>query len=196
MLVCLGESWEYFQLFIIPVYLRIFSLAQLLCSLYIRELLLHLFENKALWRTVWYFYYAGGILILICIVHYNYVELLDTHKCRALWGLQFLFKTIFDVWCTNIFNEIPRERFTFICHVLSALFACHGSGGCHRPLTAEARVRARVSPCGSCGGRSDTGTGFSPSSSVSPHLFHSTVALQSHIISSGGWTIGPLVAAV
>ena len=30
-----------------------------------------------------------------------------------------------------------------------------------RPLTAEARARSRVSPCGICGGQSDTGTGFS-----------------------------------
>jgi hypothetical protein len=37
-----------------------------------------------------------------------------------------------------------------------------------RPLTAEARVRDQVSPCGICDGQIVTGTGFSPSSSVSP----------------------------
>jgi hypothetical protein len=30
-----------------------------------------------------------------------------------------------------------------------------------RPLTAEAPVRSRVSPCGICGGQSGTGIGFS-----------------------------------
>jgi hypothetical protein len=45
-----------------------------------------------------------------------------------------------------------------------------------RPLTAEARVRSRVSPCGVCGGQSGTGTGFFSELSVFPCEFHSTGA--------------------
>jgi hypothetical protein len=51
-----------------------------------------------------------------------------------------------------------------------------------RPLTAEAWVHARVNPCGICGGQSGTGTVLSPSSSVFPSQYHSTVALQTRII--------------
>jgi hypothetical protein len=45
-----------------------------------------------------------------------------------------------------------------------------------RPLTAEARVRFRVSSCGICGGQSGTETGFSPSTSVFLRQFYSTGA--------------------
>jgi hypothetical protein len=51
-----------------------------------------------------------------------------------------------------------------------------------RPLAAEARVHVRVNPCGICGGQSGTGTGFSPSFSVFLCQYHSTVAIQVHII--------------
>jgi hypothetical protein len=44
----------------------------------------------------------------------------------------------------------------------------------HRPLTAEARVRARASPRGICGGQNGTGTGLSPSSSVLPSQYNSS----------------------
>jgi hypothetical protein len=60
-----------------------------------------------------------------------------------------------------------------------------------RFLTAEARVRAQVNPYGIYGGRIGNGIGVSPSFSVLP--FHRSIFTY---VSSGGWTIGPLAAAV
>jgi hypothetical protein len=62
------------------------------------------------------------------------------------------------------------------------------------PLTAEARVCARVNPCWICGGKRGTGIDSSPSSSVFP-VSIIPPGLHAHM-SSGGRTIGPLVAAV
>jgi hypothetical protein len=49
------------------------------------------------------------------------------------------------------------------------------------PLTAEARVRAWVSPCGIYGRQSGTRTGLSPSSSGFSCEYHFTVSLHAHI---------------
>jgi hypothetical protein len=48
------------------------------------------------------------------------------------------------------------------------------------PLTAEARVRARVNPCGICGGQSGTGQVFSEFFGF-PCKYHSTIASYSSI---------------
>jgi hypothetical protein len=52
-----------------------------------------------------------------------------------------------------------------------------------RPVTVQARIRTRVSLSGICGGQSGTGTGFSPSYSVFPCQYHSTVAFNAHMAS-------------
>jgi hypothetical protein len=64
-----------------------------------------------------------------------------------------------------------------------------------RPITAEVQVRVQVSPYGIWGGQHGTETDYCPSCSVFSCLCYTTVILHAHI-SPGGWTIGPLVAAV
>jgi hypothetical protein len=54
-----------------------------------------------------------------------------------------------------------------------------------RAPTKETQVRAGVNPSGICGGHSGTWTGFSPSSSVSPRKYHSTVFLHTYILPGG-----------
>jgi hypothetical protein len=48
------------------------------------------------------------------------------------------------------------------------------------PVTAEARVRARVNPCRICGGQSGTGQVFSEYFGF-PYKYHSTIAPYSSI---------------
>jgi hypothetical protein len=66
-----------------------------------------------------------------------------------------------------------------------------------RPVTADARFHARVNPCGICSGRSGTGTGFSPNSSVFPCQYIISPSL-SKLMSSGecvicihAWVLDP-----
>ena len=93
-------------------------------------------------------------------------------------------------------QEIMDCRVVMMQYLLSSVHACFGgtairlTTGCpcdsplsievamwgrakaqavsRRPLTAEARARSRVGPCGFCGGQSGAGTGFSPSTSIFP----------------------------
>jgi hypothetical protein len=49
-------------------------------------------------------------------------------------------------------------------------------------MPTEALVRVRFNPFGICGGQSGIGTGLSNSSSVFLCQYHSSVALQTHIV--------------
>jgi hypothetical protein len=51
-----------------------------------------------------------------------------------------------------------------------------------RPLSAVARVRSRVIPCGICGGQSGTGTDFFPVNFIPPVLHYSEKQKKSLII--------------
>jgi hypothetical protein len=61
-------------------------------------------------------------------------------------------------------------------------------------VTAKARDRTPVTPCGMCCGNSSAETGFSPSFSVLSCRCHSAMAV--HVHCDLGDEIGPLVAVV
>jgi hypothetical protein len=71
---------------------------------------------------------------------------------RFYWAQRFITE------CVRSYIK-PLELHNHISQRLM-LWPCHASGGSRRPITVEARVRARVSSCGISGGQSGTGTGF------------------------------------
>jgi hypothetical protein len=65
-----------------------------------------------------------------------------------------------------------------------------------RPLTAEARVRALVNPCGICGEQSGTGTGFSTVNvyNIPPLLSKRIIWGMRHMLTEVGicaWVLDP-----
>jgi hypothetical protein len=56
----------------------------------------------------------------------------------------------------------------------------------HHLLTAEAPIRARGSPCRTCGGQSDTGKDTSSNTLVVPCQYHCNVAKCTHVSSGDG----------
>jgi hypothetical protein len=106
-----------------------------------------------------------------CLYHFSYLSptLLLNGKGRIRGQIPFDFHEV--SFCSSYLYTLRHST----SHILGRAKAQAVS---RRPLTAEAWVRAPVSLCGICDGQSGTGTGFSPSYSVFPCQYHSTVALQ------------------
>jgi hypothetical protein len=74
-----------------------------------------------------------------------------------------------------VFHIITKFCYESVCCAVAQAVSC-------RPLTAKTWVCTWVSPRRTCGGQSDTWTGFSLSSSVFSCQYHITMALHTRII--------------
>jgi hypothetical protein len=86
-------------------------------------------------------------------------------------------------WRSSGTSDHYKVRYGY-SHAMAQVVSCW-------PLT----TKTQVSPCGICDGQISNGTHFTLSSSGFPCQCHSTMAVHTHA-SSGGWTIGLVVATV
>ena len=102
------------------------------------------------------------------------IYILIKHGLESQQWIQHIWTTINNIclcrshWTSDTRNTPLLVIFFFGCAMAQAVS--------RRPLTAEVRVRSRVSPCEIFVGQSGTGTGFSTSTSVFPCQFNSTGA--------------------
>jgi hypothetical protein len=79
-----------------------------------------------------------------------------------------------DLWSKNVTMKLAVLLVLRSSPVITTTGCTMAQAVSRRPVTAEARVRSVVSPCGICGRQSGTGTSFRSSTSVFPYQFHST----------------------
>jgi hypothetical protein len=128
-------------------------------------------------------------------LHLNLIQCFSDSCIGLTCGQQivlFVFSMLNSLSMFHITYVVVLTYLLFLLRLAFHLLKTVGSRGramaqvvSRRPLTAEARVRAPVNPCGICGEQSGTGAGFSPSSSVFPCQYIIPPSL-SKLVSSGG----------
>jgi hypothetical protein len=101
--------------------------------------------------------------------------------CHSPWLFAESWYAHKNIAQTNLWNFYTKGE--SVCHPDGRLYVdgdCAVAQAVSRLLlTAEAQARAQGSPCGIYGGQRGTGIGFSPSPSVFPCQYHSTLAPHS-----------------